>query len=262
MNQPNYGEHYAPPPSHEEPEFGGSNDYLGDPQSVPAGNCTGWIGNAWALFKAQWLKWIAASVIFFVIIFGISLIPLPYLTDPITSFLATLLGAGFIYAAHQTETEGEFQIGDIFAAFSHPNAKGLFILGGIQAAFSLLVLLGGVAVGLPMEPNDSDPYAMMNASVSAMMTYGLLVMVLSILFYIAIYLASPLILLQGESLPDAVKLSLKAFGRNVAGAVLCSLLCFLLLIGGAIPLGLGLLVVLPMVLMLPYVVYRDLFFAD
>ena len=55
-------------------------------------------------------------------------------------------------------------------------------------------------------------------------------------------------------------LSWQGFSRNIGGAILCSLMMVLLMIAGMIPIMLGLLIVMPLLMLVPYAIYRDLFF--
>ncbi len=253
FNQP-----YAPPPQVEDEFFNGQDGYLREPQAVPAGNATSWISNSWLLFKAQPLKWILATVLYFVVSIVLSFIP--YLGSFAQSFLGIFLGAGFVYAAARIEEQGDFEIGDIFAGFRE-NLNGLLILSAIAVGFTLAIALGSLAVGFPMY-SDPDPQSMQNISWAAVGVFMVIIFVLSIVYAAATYLAPTLVLLQNEPPMEAIKLSLAAFKNNILGAILCSLLMIILMIVAAIPLGLGLLVVMPMFLVIPYVIYRDLFFAE
>ena len=98
------------------------------------------------------------------------------------------------------------------------------------------------------------------------------------------FLTPTLIILQGEKLFRAIGLSLKGFLRNVVGAFWCSLLMFLAFLGvilsGAVLTGflgslvpvlgkvvlvllaVAVLACLSVLFILPYAVYRDLFFEQ
>ena len=107
-------------------------------------------------------------------------------------------------------------------------------------------------------------------------------LVFAIVYLSLTFLAPTLIILQGEKLFRAIGLSLKGFIRNIGGAFWCSLLMFLAFLGvifsGAVLTGflgslvpalgkaalvvlaIAVLACLPVLFILPYAVYRDLFF--
>ncbi|MCP2040636.1 hypothetical protein L1281_001219 [Neisseria sp. HSC-16F19] len=229
--------------------------YLGEAQAVPAGNATSWLGNAWAIFKQQPGLWIGAGLAYLVISFVLALIPV---AGSFLQLIATMfLGAGFVYAAAQVERNGQFVFGDIFAGFqSHSRDLGFLVLFSILYMLVLMIVVFAFAfLGGSLGSGAGEAA---NAGMSMVLV---LVIFLAFIPYVAaFYLAPALVILQNETPKRALTLSWQAFTRNIGGAVICALLMSVAGIVAMIPLGLGLLVAMPLFLVVPYVVYRDVFF--
>ena len=101
---------YTPPVISEDnmiAEYDGNDDeYLGQPQAVPAGHALQWLSDAWLLFKQQPGMWILAYLVFFGLSMLLSFIPL--IGGLLQIFLVMVLQAGFMYACEQVRTEGRF----------------------------------------------------------------------------------------------------------------------------------------------------------
>lgn len=258
MNEHDYNQPYAAPQPLDSSNFNDPNvddGYLGEAQAVPAGNATSWLGNAWAIFKQQPGLWIGAGIVYFIINFALAMIPV---AGSFLQIVATLfLGAGFVYAAAQVERNGQFAFGDIFAGFqNHGRSLGILVLFSllyliVVMIVSFVFVMLGVSVA-------SDAGEAANTGIILLMT--LVIILITIPYTAALYLAPALVVLQNETPKRAVALSWQAFVRNIGGAIICALLICLASIVAIIPLGLGLLVLMPMILVLPYVVYRDVFF--
>lgn len=237
--------------------------YLGEPQAVPAGNVSRWIGGAWGIFKAQAGLWIGVFLTFFMISFVVSLIPL--VGSIISPFLNMVLLGGIMYACEMQRQNGSFAFGDIFAGFQ--NNVGQLLLAALiyfLVVFGVLfVLLFGLGMSSALAGGSGSEEQIQQMFTGPLGMIVLLVgMVFLTLVMAAIYLVPALIMLQNETAINAIKLSFKAFTRNIGGAFLCSLACVALYILGIITLLLGLLVAVPMVLIVPYCVYRDVFFES
>ncbi|MCP2040635.1 hypothetical protein L1281_001218 [Neisseria sp. HSC-16F19] len=264
MNEPDYRHTYAAPQPLERADFddSGIDGYLGQALSRPASHVTLWLGNAWAIFKQQPLLWIGAGL--FHIIISLVLPYIPLIGSLLQIFAALFLGAGFAYAAAQVEYHDRFDFGDIFAGFQH-NMGNLAILALLSLLFIvveiivlglvLLIVVGGLGIAMGGSSALTEGFGI------GVGLGVILLFTLALIPYIALfYLAPALVLLQNETPLRAIALSWQAFIRNFGGAVLCALLMAVLMLVALIPLGLGLLVAIPLTLILPYVIYRDLFF--
>lgn len=249
---------YAPPRTNGEPDSTRPGNYLAEPQSLPAGNAKEWIGAAWRLFKLRPGKLIGAALLFGAINIGLGMIP--YIGGLLQVAISIFEIAGFAFIAKQLEEEGDFEFGQIFIGFQE-NTKSLAIIGAIGAVVALISNLAAfiLIVGQVGDVNNAanlNEAQIMSASLSVMA----LTLILGIVYSAFTFLAPALIILENEPPKRAILLSWQGFSRNIGGAVFCSLMMGLLFIVGMIPIFLGLLVVMPLLMLVPYAVYRDLFF--
>jgi len=277
MNNQDF-DRYAPPstPFEEISRSIEDDGYLGEPQAVGMGRAMAWLRDAWGLFKQRPGKWMGAVLLILLANIGITL--LPVIGPLLQPLLMTFLLAGVAYAAQDTEQYGNFSIGDIFSTGFRERA--LSLLGVGLFTFALTLLYGAIVYFV----FGSDVLQAYLDNVQEGMPNSLKAMnlVFAIVYLSLTFLAPTLIILQGEKLFRAIGLSLKGFIRNIGGAFWCSLLMFLAFLGvifsGAVltgflgslapALGKAALVVLavavlaclPVLFILPYAVYRDLFF--
>ena len=269
---------YAPPsiPLAEQASEVGTDGYLGEPQAVGMGRAMGWLRDAWNLFKQRPGKWMGAVLLICIINFALALPPfgIGMLLQPLAM---TFLPAGIAYASQGVEQLGDFNIGDIFLTGFWKSGKSLLGAGLFGLMLTMLygvlmvILFGNDAMQAYIHGHEGVPSAM------RILTLGF-----AIIYWALNFLTPTLIILQGEKLFHAIGLSLKGFLRNIGGAFWCSLLMFLAFLGvifsGAVLIGflsslapalgkaalvvlaIAVLACLPVLFILPYAVYRDLFF--
>jgi len=266
---------YAPPRARIAPPRSGATASAGafhEPGAVPAGRGFGWIGDAWGLFKAQPFAWIGALLLFYLIVLLVSLVPLA--GSFATTLLGPMLSAGLMMGAHAQAQGARFQIGHLFAGISTragPLALvGLIYLllmlalGVLIAALTMLMApaLMGMGALSGQAPETLDPAAMQQIMASP----GLLILVLiafalSIPLAMAMMFAPALVAIDGVGVLSAFWLSLRGCLKNVLPFLLYGIAALGLFILGMIPLGLGLLVVLPLLFLALYSAYRDIYHA-
>ncbi|UUZ56096.1 hypothetical protein LP419_12535 [Massilia sp. H-1] len=140
------------------------------------------------------------------------------------------------------------------AAASSPQ---LWILGGLAAAMSFCIFLlfgvfgiGALGVGM-MSPQQ--PHGMIGLGM-------LVVLAAMVALSAALWLAPLLVVaLKGSNPVDAIRLSLTASLRNIGAFLIFALLSMIACILGALPMGLGLLVVFPVLMCGSYLAYKDIF---
>ena len=256
---------YTPPVISEDnmiAEYDGNDDeYLGQPQAVPAGHALQWLSDAWLLFKQQPGMWILAYLVFFGLSMLLSFIPL--IGGLLQNFLVMVLQAGFMYACEQVRTEGRFELGDIFAGFKNnfgnlAFAGILYLVGTIVIVMVAMLLFGGGAALTERASLEANSPVF----VILQLIFVPIILTLFVLLMATFYLAPALIILQDEPVFNALKLSRKGFTRNIWGALLATLIMAALSIAAAIPLFLGFLILGPIMMIMCYAVYRDLFFAE
>lgn len=237
-----------------------------------------WLREAWGLFKQRPGKWIGAALLIGIINFAIALLPfgVGMLLQPIAM---VFIAAGTAYASQGIEQRGNFNIGDIFLTGFWKNGKALL---GAGLFGLMLTILYGVLLVILFGNDTVQNYIYGHEGVPSAMR--ILTLGFAMIYWVLNFLTPTLIILQGEKLFRAIGLSLKGFLRNIGGAFWCSLLMFLAFLGvilsGAVltgffgslvpVLGKAVLVVLAVAVLaclsvlfiLPYAVYRDLFFEQ
>ena len=279
MNNQDF-DRYAPPstPFEEILRSLEADGYLGEPRAVGMRRVMAWLREAWGLFKQRPGKWIGAALLIGIINFAIALLPfgVGMLLQPIAM---VFIAAGTAYASQGIEQRGNFNIGDIFLTGFWKNGKALLGAGLFGLMLTMLygvlmvILFGNDAMQAYIYGHEGVPSAM------RILTLGF-----AIIYWALNFLTPTLIILQDEKLFRAISLSLKGFIRNIGGAFWCSLLMFLAFLGvifsGAVLTGflgslvpalgkaalvvlaIAVLACLPVLFILPYAVYRDLFFEQ
>ena len=277
MNNQDFDRYAPPSTSFEEISRSIEDDgYLGEPQAVGMGRAMAWLREAWGLFKQRPGKWMGAVLLIGIINFALALPPfgIGMLLQPLAM---TFLPAGIAYASQGVEQRGDFNIGDIFLTGFWKSGKSLL---GAGLFGLMLTMLYGVLMVILFGNDAMQAYIYGHEGVSSAMR--ILTLGFAIIYWALNFLTPTLIILQDEKLFRAISLSLKGFIRNIGGAFWCSLLMFLAFLGvifsGAVLTGflgslapalgkaalvvlaIAVLACLPVLFILPYAVYRDLFF--
>jgi uncharacterized membrane protein len=232
-------------------------------RSLPAGAGWDWIVAGWKLFARAPLMWILALVIVFVIAFIMNIVPI--IGSLAFQLLQGVFAAGFVLGCRSLETGGEFEIEHVFAGFKR-NLSGLILLGvfvligwlivfAVFAGFVGFSVLGAVLTG------NSDT-VLANAATAGMgILLGLLVMLALMIPLLAAYWFAPALVVMHNMPPlAAMGASLSACMRNFLPFVIVwGIVMSVLGILAAIPLGLGLLVWVPVMITSSYVAYRQIF---
>ena len=234
-------------------------------RSVDAGRGLGWWTDAWALFLKNPGLWIVLGLVTGVIVFVLALIPI--LGALALALLAPVFTASWMLAARKVAGGGALEIGDVFSAFKSERMSSLIVLGALLLAvvFGLGVLMflfgAGAAVGIGVSGAatgaSSAGGALAAAGMGLMMV--LVSFVIGIVLGMAFWFAPGLVMLGGLSPVDAIKTSFAGSLRNIVPLILYLVIYFIAAIVASIPLGLGWLVLLPLLMITIYVSYRDIF---
>jgi uncharacterized membrane protein/ribosomal protein L32 len=234
---------------------------ISGPYGVSVGNSISWIGKGWWHFKSSAPAWIGAMLLSFLIFFVLALIPL---LGVIALFLiAPVIMAGFMYGCSEQDAGGDFNVSHLFSGFS--NNLGQLLLVAVFYFLLLIfamvilvvvffILVGGVSV---ME----DPQALAAMGEGAITTIVVLGMLLITPILMSYIFAPALVMLDNLSAFEAMKYSFTGCLKNLLPLTVFSLLAVVLLFIGALPFGLGLLVVIPMMTASLYAAYRDIYFG-
>ncbi|WP_412478619.1 BPSS1780 family membrane protein [Azonexus sp. IMCC34839] len=230
----------------------------GESREVDPGACFDWLRQGWVMFLVNPGVWIGSTVLLLVILMAISIVPL--FGQVAAHLLVPLFGAGMVQICRHIAQDQEVQIADLFAGFKH-NAGELvmvgvfFALGIFGIAFlAFLLISGGVLGGVV-----TGRVAGFGIALGGMMLAGLLVLVLSVPVIMATWFAPALVFFHDMKPIDAMKASFAAGAKNWLAMVIFAVFLVVVLFFAMLPLGLGLLLLLPVASGAVYASYRDIF---
>ena len=240
-----------------------NDNFIPNGRGVSAGRGGSWIGEAWGLFRQAPGTWIGIIVVLAVIFVAIGLIPV--VGSLVTMVLGPIFTAGIMLGCRALDEGGELAFGHLFAGFRERGgtlaAVGAVYLVATVAILFLVVLLTGASMtamlGGSPDPQAADPGAMM-----ATMGLAFLVMAaLMIPLVMAIWLAAPLVVFHEHGAIEAMKASFFGCLKNILPFLVYGILMFVLSIVATIPIGLGWLVLGPVLAASIYTAYRDIYFS-
>jgi len=242
-----------------------------DGRSTSAGQGINWVGQGWAIFTQSPLIWVVNVVVVFAITFALGKIP----------FIGTLVGyslSGFfsgalMLGAHAQHNGRPLEVADLFAGFKAPLTTPLLVLGLMYMAawLGLMIITGALFIvvlgvsgaigGILSGDTGALTGAIVGAGLGAVMVV-LVVMAIAVPVFMAFWFAPALVAINGVKPVDALAASFKACLKNFVPFLLYGVVFLVLFVIGSIPLGLGLLVVLPLLYTSTYAAYRDIFLGD
>jgi hypothetical protein len=231
-------------------------NFIPEGQSLAGGQGWQWIVDGWNLFKAQPGLWIGIILVVGVLYVLVSLIP--YLGQLVTTVLTPVIGGGLLLGCRALDHGEPLEFRHLTAGFEHHGAK-LAALGGISLLavivfVAILFAFGGAGLGLAGGSRS--------LGFGLMALLGLLVVLgLSVPFYMAMWFAPALVVFHEYDVVTALKASFFACLKNIVPFLIYGLVLLVLTFVAAIPFGLGLLVLGPVVICSVYTAYRDIFFV-
>lgn len=243
-------------------------DLLDIPRKLPAGRGVSWLGDAWDVFKQSPLNWVLIFLILVAISFLFSLIP--FIGAIALYVLYPVFTAGILLACRDQDAGKMLLIERLFAGFSIPQRNKLMIVGllytvsifaltiGIMLIVFVLAAIGG---GANMEFADTPaPSDLLQSGAGVAVTLGVLFsMLLIIPIMMAFYYAPALITFHDLEIVDSLKRSFKGCLRNIVPFLLFGIVIFALSMLMLLTLGLGYLVLIPVLMITLYVSYKDIF---
>ena len=231
---------------------------LQEPKACSIGEGWRWIVEGFQLFKlAPWL-WIGMLIVAAILYIVIAVIPLLNIVSPLLMYVIL---AGFMIACHSLQEEQRMEFGQLFAGFQN-NTGQLVLLGVIVLVLTLIALVpfflmvGFSAFGA-MASNDPEA---ISAMFGAQFAIGILVyLALIVPIIMCAWFAPVLIAIHNQTAIEAMKLSFKGCLRNILPFLWYGIISMILYILAAIPLGLGLLVLLPVMIASVYTGHRAIF---
>lgn len=236
------------------PDVGGP-----EPRQVAADRAMQWLAEGWRSFMAAPGVWLAITVVFLVIQFVLGMIPI--IGALATAFLNPVLIAGLLLGCRsQAETGQPLQFETLFAGFRQRTGE-LVMLGVLALAGAVVLALlisltagGGALTGVLLGGGAGVVFAAGTALIVL-----LLALILAIPYMMALWFAPALVALSNCAPVDAVKRSLAACLKNWLPLTVYGVVVFVLMLVAMLPLGLGLLVLIPVLVASMYASWRDIF---
>lgn len=228
------------------------------PQSVDAGQGLAWISEGWRLFSASKGAWIGILIVYIVLLLVSSFIPFA------SNVLNPILLGGIMLGCRALDQGEEMGVGHLFAGFSK-NVGSLVLLGVLMLVFILVVaVIAGVltiggAAGIALASGKGDPSVIAGAGAEAIILFVLVLLALGLPIMMATWFAPALIVLHDVPVLQAMLLSFKGALRNIIPFLLYGIAMLVLMLIAMIPLGLGLLVLGPVMFASIYASYKDIF---
>ncbi|MGH8668341.1 MAG: BPSS1780 family membrane protein [Burkholderiales bacterium] len=233
-------------------------------RGVAAGRGTSWIGSAWDLFKQAPGVWIGMIIVMFVLFVVANFIPL---VGPLAvSIVFGIFMGGLMLGCRALEEGGELEFAHLFAGFRQKlgtlAAVGALYVAGYVVIMLIVVVVTGASfftmMGMGGDPQAGDPTAML----ATMGVAILLMMALTVPLLMTVWLAAPLVMFHEHGAIEAMKASFTGCLKNMLSFLVYGIVMFLLAIAATIPIGLGWLVLGPMMAASVYTAYRDIYFSN
>jgi len=236
--------------------------FSGTPNAVPLDAPFSWLRQGWVLFSANPGVWIAMTVLLLVAILALQIVPL--IGSLTAALLLPTLFAGMLHAARRTAEGGDPEVADLFAGFRR-NTGPLVLLGVIFMAGWLLIaaivmvvagggMAGGIVAGMAGQPGMGAGIGM-----AGFFLAFVLKLLLGIPLCVAMWFAPALVLFNDMAPLAALQASFAASLRNWLPMLVFGLLCGVLAFFAALPMGLGFVVLVPVLVGAQYASHKDIF---
>lgn len=231
------------------------------PRSLDAGRGIAWWSEAWALFTPNAGLWIVFGLVLIASLIVLNLVPL--IGGLAATLIAPVFGGGWMIAARKAEGGGTLAFGDLFAGFSKP-LNPLLVLGALMLIASLILgglaaMLGlGAVIGVIAGGASGSPGGVI-AALGAGMFSLLVLLVLGVLMTMALWFAPALVCFHNVDPVAALKASFSASLKNIGPFLLYGLLYIVAAVVASVLLGLGWLVLIPVLMLTVYTSYKDAF---
>lgn len=246
-------EHQSDPPFPlPAPPFDGSS------RTVSAGDAFDWLRQGWATFAAEPAVWAAQTVLVGVLLLAMSIVPL--VGHLAANLLVPLFAAGMLIGCRSIAAEEPFEIIDLFAGFRQNTGNlatlGILYMVAVLAVWALAFAIGGggVAGGVML----GQPVGI-GMAVGGILLAALLLLLLSLPLAMAFWFAPALVAFHNMAPTTALKASFSACMKNLPVFLVFGLLVTVLAFFAALPMGLGFLILLPVLTGSLYASYRDIF---
>jgi uncharacterized membrane protein len=230
---------------------------------VSAGSGAKWLREAWQLFTAQPLGWISLTSCW--VLLSLVLMIFPLIGMPLALMLQPAFFAGFVLACRDQSLGQNVLVSHLFAGFKQAG-RPLIQVGAVALLASLLVQIAvdatGIFSGVPtkgsiQEVADAIRTAIANNFFIWMASVAAQALISGVLWFTSALLAH-----QVMPASHAIRWSFFAFIGNFVPLLLFGVMLIGLATIAALPLGLGLLIYLPLYAICHYTSFNSVFRAS
>ena len=238
------------------------------PRAVAAGRGASWWGEAWRLFVPAVGVWIL--IVLILVVLNVVLAVIPVVGHLASHVLFPVFAGGLMLGCRAIDRGEPLTVNQVFAGFSK-HAGSLLVVGLLYTAIAVTIALAvagvlvvafGVAV-LSKLFQLQDPLsagaALLGGGLLAVLVGALLLTLLLLPLFMAVWFAPALVVLRGLEPWAAMKLSFSGCLANVVPFLIYGLIGIGLAIVASVPLMLGWLVVGPLTIASIYTSYCDIF---
>ncbi|WP_108650543.1 BPSS1780 family membrane protein [Dongshaea marina] len=216
-----------------------------------------WIGRSWGYFRMAPLVWISLLMLYMILVFFISRLPLS-----VDLLLLEILGFAlmgfFVIGCRCCDHGRPFNLSALFSALK-PYWFSFLKLGILSFLFVLVAQEIWSLVGIDF----SNGQQALLASIEKMGTeQNLMVILLVVVFALKsmlFYFAVPLVIFSRYSIGQIMLLSIQGCLKNWSALLAYNIVFGCVVAISSIPMGIGLLVTIPMVYMAQFAAYKDIF---
>ena len=239
------------------------------PRRLPASEGASWWGESWRIFLAAPWVWIGLLVVLVVV--SIALVMVPIVGKVAHTVLTPVFLGGLMLGCHALAQGQPLTIGHLFEGFRGGRFAPLAILGllWLAALFVLAILMvvtvfltlgaSGLAALATLNADSGVDYAVLASAGAGLAIATIVALVILLLAAMAYWFAPALVVLNGEKPLAALQKSFDASWQNFGAFTLYGLILIGLAIVATIPIGLGWLVLWPMLVGTFYASWRTIF---
>jgi len=228
---------------------------LHEPNTVGIGGGAMWLMAGFRYFRQSALQWVLTCIAGFMLMLVLGLLPL---INVITMALTYVWVGGLMLGLKAQHDGKDFKIAYLFAGFKK-NTGSLVLLSILL--FVVMLAIMAITVGsfmFQVFASTANPDAMATSLLSGAFNF-LLAMAIMIPVYMAFWFAPLLIVLHEVPIVKSLQMSFFGCMKNILPFLVYGILLLVIFVVGFIPLGLGLLVVMPVLFGSMFASYKEIF---
>jgi len=230
-------------------------------KGVPAARGWNWLADGWTLFKAAPGLWIGIIVVFVVILFALAMVP--FLGPVAQNLLMPVFMGGIVLGCRAIDDGSGLQFNHLFEGFKTRFgtlvAVGALYLAGFVAILVVVMMVTGAGVFALFMAGGGQPDVQSTGAALGILLAMLIVVALSLPLVMAVWFAPALVVFHDLGAVEAMKQSFTGCLRNVLPFLVYGIIGFVMAVVASLPIGLGWLVLGPVIAASVYTSYRDIY---